>query len=99
MKMKRFKLNRIKDSTGVSGTGIIAAGAEFPSGRCVLEWQTNSSSIAIYKDKDEMMSVHGHGGDTRLEWLDEGDPDLLKPSKPSVAIIVIDGLQEDGKKK
>ena len=83
--LRRFQLNRLEDETGVSGTGIIAAGVQFTSGRCVLEWQTQHTSITMFQDKDEMMKVHGHGGKTVLEWIDS-EP------KTKVAVLIVDNL-------
>lgn len=88
-KHRLFQLNRKKDETGVSGTGIIAKGVQFPSGRCVLEWQTDSSSIAIYADESEMMNVHGHGGHTSIEWLDPKG----QPAPAPVAVLIVDSLK------
>ena len=65
-----FHLQRSKDSTGVSGTGKIAVGVQFPSGRVVLQWQTGTPSITIFDSLDDMTKVHGHAGDTKVVWRD-----------------------------
>ncbi len=70
--VKRFRLNRIKDETGVSGIGYIAEGCQFSDGICVLNWLTDIKSIAaIYGNIDILMEIHGHDGKTALEWIDE----------------------------
>lgn len=64
---KPFYLKRKEDETGISGTGIIALGAEFyPSGVCVLKWITSTSSLGIYDNIHEMIEIHGHGGKTEM---------------------------------
>jgi len=68
--MRRFFLNRIVDSSGVSGTGPVAEGICFSNGKCVLCWRTDTTSIGIYDDVERLMKVHGHGGDTELVWID-----------------------------
>lgn len=66
--MMFFKLNRIEDEGGVSGTGIVAEGVVFSNGRCVISWLTDISSIAIYDSIEMVEKVHGHQGKTRIEW-------------------------------
>ncbi len=71
--MRRFKLKRLEDETGISGTGYIAEGVLFTKGTkwAVLNWLTQYTSAAIYPSIDELMKIHGHGGKTVLEWVDE----------------------------
>ena len=69
--MRLFHLNRIVDETGVSGTGHVAEGVEFPNGKCVMSWLSDISSIAIYDSAEDLIKIHGHGGSTILEWEDE----------------------------
>lgn len=68
---RRFKLIRDDDPTGVSGTGIVAMGCLFFGGTCVLRWNSEYASTAIYNSEFEMMQIHGHGGSTRIVWIDE----------------------------
>lgn len=68
--MRRFRLNRKEDESGVSGTGFVAEGVELGNKMCVLSWLTRHTSVAIYPCVEEMMTVHGHGGKTVLEWID-----------------------------
>lgn len=78
---RRFRLVRDEDETGISGTGIVAVGIEFPSGAAVFEWrndenatldvETNGLSIKPGPDGiDDLIAVHGHGGRTRVEFVD-----------------------------
>lgn len=71
---RRFHMNRTLDVTGTSGTGTVAEGIEFTSGRCVIEWTCEpASSICIYNSIGELLKIHGHDGATTVEWLDEAD--------------------------
>lgn len=70
-RIKHFYLLRKQDESGVSGTGIVAIGAILPSGHCVLEWLTFTSSIAIYKSLNDVNEIHSHGGKTEIVM---GDP-------------------------
>jgi len=68
--MRRFVLQRDKDATGVSGTGVVSEGVVFASGKCAMHWLTQTSSIAIYDSIEELIGIHGHEGDTRIVWID-----------------------------
>lgn len=68
--MRRFQLVRETDSTGVSGTGIVAEGVRFTSGKVAMNWRSEVPSTGIYDDIDDVRLVHGHGGATHIEWLD-----------------------------
>jgi len=64
--IKPFYLLRNEDETGISGTGIVAIGAIYPSGKCVIEWLTFTTSMNIYNTFDQVVEVHGHGGKTQV---------------------------------
>lgn len=64
-----FKLVRHEDVSGVSGTGIVAFGSVFPNGKAVLSWSTAKSSVAVYDNLDDLMSIHLHGDKTVLCWI------------------------------
>lgn len=68
--MRRFTLERQEDETGVSGTGSVAEGVQFSDGRCVMRWNGQLSSIAIYNNVEDLIAIHGHGGKTKVEWYD-----------------------------
>lgn len=70
MVMKRFYLKRYKDESGVSGTGIVAEGIQFSTGKCALAWVSEFFSIAIYDSIEELNAIHGHNGNTQIIWLD-----------------------------
>ena len=71
--MRRFVLVRVKDLTGVSGTGIVAEGAVFTDGRSVIRWLREPHAMGIYQTLNDVITVHGHEGGTRLRFLDEGE--------------------------
>lgn len=77
---KEFYLQRVEDESGVSGTGVVARGMVFPSGKVVLEWQTFHTSICIYQNLQDVEAIHGHGGKTLVVM---GNPHAEKPvTKP-----------------
>lgn len=78
--VRRFRLVRTEDESGVSGTGIVAVGAMFPSGYCEMEWlndennrvSTEMNGHASYPGgPDDLIEVHGHEGRTTIEWIDD----------------------------
>lgn len=68
--MRRFNLVRNEDETGISGTGTVAQGIQFDTGRCAMAWLTSVSSIAVYDSIEDLVKIHGHGGKTVVEWID-----------------------------
>lgn len=64
--LKEFYLQRKKDASGISGTGVVARGIVLPSGKCVLEWVSFYSSVNIYKNIEDVRHIHGHEGDTEV---------------------------------
>jgi hypothetical protein len=70
-KMRRFVMDRDVDVSGVSGTGVVAEGVVFTDGTAVLRWTVEYKSTAVYNSVGELISVHGHGGSTRLHWIDD----------------------------
>lgn len=70
---RRFRLVRDVDVTGVSGTGVVAEGVEFSSGRVAMEWCSQFPTSVVFHDRgvESVQHVHGHGGATRMEYLDD----------------------------
>lgn len=58
------------DETGISGTGHVAWGVQFPDGSCVVRWNTKVTSTACYAHIDDVLTIHGHNGATRFVWQD-----------------------------
>lgn len=75
--MKRFRLERTKDVSGVSGTGVVAYGIMFPDRKTVLWWNTEWHTLGVYQSPEELIEIHGHDGATTINWID-GDP----PGRP-----------------
>lgn len=74
-RVRTFRLVREEDVSGVSGTGVVAVGAEFPTGRCIIEWlpgRFDVRSFNIYQDIGEIEQINGHDGATRVVWDDQG---------------------------
>jgi len=69
--VKRFYLNRKVDETGISGTGIVAEGVQFEDGTVALRWLSDLAATGIYSSIGDVELIHGHGGKTRVVWLDE----------------------------
>jgi hypothetical protein len=63
--MRHFQLDRVKDSTKISGTGLVAEGVEFEDGQVVLRWY-NTGSITIFKSLQDCRKVHCAGNHTRI---------------------------------
>lgn len=68
--MRRFYLERETDESGISGTGVVAQGLEFDSGQAVLTWLSNKGCVAVYDCVKVLKDIHGHGGQTKLVWID-----------------------------
>lgn len=66
-----FLLRRVEDETGVSGTGIVAEGVQFSDGTVALRWRSHIKSTAIYESIRACEAIHGHGGKTRVQFLDD----------------------------
>lgn len=70
---RRFQLVRTHDVSGVSGTGVVCYGVEWPDGRVSTRWNSERAQSCSWDSIDDMIAVHGHGGHTVIEWLDELD--------------------------
>lgn len=68
--MRRFELHRDQDASGVSGTGTVAQGVQFDDGTCAMRWLSDHRSTALYASAHDVELIHGHGGMTRLVWID-----------------------------
>lgn len=69
--MRRFKLVRDEDISGVSGVGHVADGVQFPDGTCAYRWATGTATTNVAASVEDVEAIHGHGGATRLVWIDE----------------------------
>lgn len=68
--MRRFHLKRLEDETGISGTGIVTDGIEFDDGSVIMKWNTETTSVAVYRNMEDVITIHGHNGKTVVEYSD-----------------------------
>lgn len=71
---RRFELHRDRDASGVSGTGVVADGVEWPDGSVSIRWRGERPSVVFWATVADAEAVHGHGGLTRFVWLDTDGP-------------------------
>ncbi|WP_254542776.1 hypothetical protein [Halomarina pelagica] len=69
-RFRKFALYRHEDASGVSGTGVVAYGVQFPppNGKCVVAWVTNVGSVSVYDNMQAVQEIHGHEGGTEVIW-------------------------------
>lgn len=70
--MKTFQLVRLKDVSGVSGTGVVAEGVVFHDGQVVMSWFGRHHTLEICPTIEDVEAIHGHHGATRIVWDDAG---------------------------
>lgn len=69
---RRFHLVRDHDVSGVSGVGVVAEGVQFEDGVVVIRWCTGDHhSTVVWDSILDALAVHGHGGSTVVEWVDD----------------------------
>lgn len=69
---RRFALHRRLDVSGVSGTGVVAFGTTYPTGRTTLAWCAGEiASVTVYDSPEQVERIHGHSGKTTLVWIDQ----------------------------
>jgi hypothetical protein len=73
MTARRLELHRDQDVTGISGIGVVAEGVEFSDGTVVIRWLGDTPSTVVWPDLAAAERVHGHGGATRIVYLDDLD--------------------------
>jgi hypothetical protein len=49
-----------------------------------MSWNTGTTSVAVYRNMEDVIIIHGHNGKTVVEWVEdeffEVDPDFLHGS-------------------
>jgi hypothetical protein len=93
--MRRFVFNRKEDIGGVSGTGIVAEGAQFANGKVAIAWLTKHTSVAIYDNMETVEAIHGHRGSTDIVWLDAPDGKPLVGMQ-EVKVVATPDFNSDG---
>lgn len=74
---RRFRLVRDHDVSGVSGLGVVAHGVQFADGAVVTRWDAEIAQTCVWASIADVEHVHGHGGATRIVWIDSEDPMYL----------------------
>lgn len=70
MTMRRFQLQRDVDVSGISGVGTVADGVVFSDGVTVVRWRGERQSTVVWPGIEDVEAIHGHGGATRIVWVD-----------------------------
>lgn len=95
--MRLFELHRDIDSSGVSGTGVVAQGVEFDNGQCAMAWLSQWQSVAIYPSIDVLEAIHGHNGNTRVVWFEKQKPQggrTVKVAGKEVPVHTVDRFSD-----
>ena len=71
--MTEFTLHRYEDVSGVSGTGDVAWGVEWPDGAVAIRWPGEHPSTAVWNDIRDAEDTHGHGGKTVVKYVAVSD--------------------------
>ena len=71
---RRFKLVRTTDITGISGTGEIVVGVQWPDQSATLFWLKTETN-GYYKSLDQLQQIHCYNDasgqpNARVEWID-----------------------------
>ena len=58
--MRRFRMHREHDASGVSGTGVVLEGVLFSTGVVVIHWLTPPprGSISVFDSLDQFLTIH-----------------------------------------
>lgn len=71
---RRFVMVRSHDVSGVSGTGVVAEGTVFSNGAVAYTWLTHLQTMAWAPSIDVLKNIHGHGGSTKIVFIDPENP-------------------------
>ena len=66
---RMFQFDRDTDVNGVSGTGTVADGVQFSDGAVALHWVGNVTSTSVWSSMQQLITVHGHDGKSKVTWL------------------------------
>lgn len=69
IEVRRFVLVRHIDVTGISGTGKIAVGTEWPDKTCTMFW-LGTKTHGFYHDMNQIQEIHCYGGNAHVEFAD-----------------------------
>lgn len=68
--MRRFRLIRHEDPTGISGTGCVAQGVLFGDGPAVVRWLGDTRTTTLHENIESVETIHCHEGKTTIKWQD-----------------------------
>lgn len=88
-KPRLFELIRYSDKKGLSGIGKVLVGVVFPDGRVVVQWQSDTTSIGIFRNLRDFEKIHTkpfYAGQSEFRWS-EG----FRPADE--VLIVLDELE------
>ncbi|SCK20254.1 hypothetical protein YUYDRAFT_02108 [Streptomyces sp. ScaeMP-e48] len=78
---RHFQLRRDTDVSGVSGTGHVADGVIFSDGHAAVHWLGRWPTTTPHPEGlISVEGVHGHGGSTRIVFLDEQPESRAHPT-------------------
>jgi hypothetical protein len=97
--MRLFELQRDVDVSGASGTGRVAQGVVFDDGRVAFRWLTPTRSTVTFDSVEDMEKIHGHGGSTRVVFLDALKPKRWVCENFAGGWCVYEGPEGDDKSK
>jgi hypothetical protein len=70
--MRNFWFYRNEDVSGISGTGYVAEGVVFSSGKVAISFfpvaPTFVSNVINFSSMDDVEKIHGHDGKTEIHW-------------------------------
>lgn len=73
--MKTFRFFRTEDVSSMSGTGYVAEGVVFSSGKVAISFfptaPTYVSNVIMLNSIDDVEKIHGHDGKTEIHWNKE----------------------------
>ncbi len=77
--MRRFKLRRDIDESGLSGTGDVVEGVQFWNGQVAITWRSPQTVVSVFPNIEVFERVHMRDTGS-LHWIDEEHV----PEPPSV---------------
>ncbi|MFE4658128.1 hypothetical protein ACFRFJ_15765 [Streptomyces hydrogenans] len=92
-----FVLVRDIDVSGVSGTGIVANGIEFPDGHAAIHWTGSRwPTTTPHSCMESVTDIHSHGGATRVVWEPPTIPQAEYSSVWPELVGWVQAAHEDG---
>lgn len=67
-----FRMIRVQDDSGISGTGKVAEGVVMSNGKCIILWSSHTPAVHVWDSFKAFKAVHidSHpDNNTIIEWL------------------------------